>query len=71
MNIIIDLELQDTVLGKRHTVKSTNGNCVGGIVEFCSWGRLADEFVANSPNPPKSVHQIKVDANGVHFYLVL
>lgn len=70
--LVIDLELDTTSsLGPRHVVKSIEGNNTGGVVEFCSWGRLADEFVERSRNPPKSVHQIKVDAVGVHFYLVL
>jgi hypothetical protein len=70
--MIIDLELKDVYgAGPRHHVKSVDGVNHGGVVEYCSWGRLADEFVENSKYPPKAVKQIKVDANGVHFYLEL
>jgi hypothetical protein len=70
--MIIDLELKDAYgAGPRHYVKRVDGENHGGIVEFCSWGRLADEFVKNSTNPPKAVKQIKVDDAGLHFYLEL
>lgn len=68
--MIIDLELKETSLGLRHTVKSVDGRTSGGIVEFCSWGRLADEFVERSRDA-KAVTQIKVDADGLAFYLDL
>jgi hypothetical protein len=69
--MIIDLELEDTSLGPRHRVKSWDGRHEGGVTEFCSWQRLADELLKNTTNPFKYVRQIKVDADGIHYILAI